>query len=151
MSDGRARAVGDELVAIHARFREELTELRRQLAEGKTPALGTDLRTCCLTWCDALHEHHTGEDTLAFPLLEREFPQLAPTLDRLRRDRVIVAHLQRELREELSAAGTGNAQHVMVTLDRLAEQLETHFAHEEEQLFEALNRLAFTPPKPEPR
>ncbi|TYB67227.1 nitroreductase family deazaflavin-dependent oxidoreductase [Nonomuraea sp. PA05] len=126
----RLRAVGDELVRIHAYLRDELTKLR-----SGEPGLGRDLRTHCLAFCEALTFHHTGEDRVAFPHLERLFPELKEPLDRLRDEHVVIARLAEELR-----GGPGAA-----TLDRIAAELEAHFAYEEEQLVPVLNSLAQVP------
>ncbi|GAA2206208.1 nitroreductase/quinone reductase family protein [Nonomuraea monospora] len=126
----RLRAVGDELVRIHAYLRGELTKLRA----GEAGA-GEDLRTHCLAFCEALTFHHTGEDRVAFPHLERLFPELKEPLDRLRDEHVVIARLAGELR-----GGPGAA-----TLDRIAAELEAHFAYEEEQLVPVLNSLERAP------
>ena len=127
---GRAAAIGDELVRIH-------DGLRRQLAEVRAGARGgtVELREHCLAFCGALHGHHTNEDS-AFPRIENRFPELAPVLDRLRQEHVVVAGHIRALRELLEAGGDIGAD-----LDRLTQELETHFAYEEDLLVPALNKL----------
>ncbi|KAB8197128.1 nitroreductase family deazaflavin-dependent oxidoreductase [Nonomuraea phyllanthi] len=124
----RLRAFGDELVRIHAYLRGELAKAREGGPAG-------DLRTHCLAFCDALAFHHNGEDRVAFPHLERLFPELKEPLDRLRAEHVVIARLAGELRE---AADPG-------TLDRVAAELESHFAHEEERLVPVLNALESVP------
>ncbi|MFI7697547.1 nitroreductase/quinone reductase family protein [Nonomuraea sp. NPDC049480] len=125
----RLLAFGNELVKIHDYFRAELARLRAGEASAD------DLRVHCLAFCDRLTFHHTGEDGVVFPHLERAFPELAEPLDRLRSEHVVIAALIGELR-----AGTEPA-----TLERVAGELEAHFAYEEEQLVPVLNSLASVP------
>ncbi|MFI7054406.1 hemerythrin domain-containing protein [Streptosporangium canum] len=148
----RARAVGDELIAVHARLREQLATVRAQVdAQLNDPTtalpqlLSTDLKTHCLTFCDALHEHHRGEDRLGFPLLEEHFPELRPALEKLREEHVVVARIYHDLHEALRQ---DNPQRVRADLNRLTAELERHFDYEEEQLVTALNKLSNPQPKP---
>lgn len=81
--DPRVIAWGDELVKLHDGF-------RRQLALLRTPGSRPDPREHCLTFCEALHVHHTGEDDVLFPHLDRLHPELAEVLARLRREHQVV-------------------------------------------------------------
>ncbi|GAB3148731.1 hemerythrin domain-containing protein [Microbispora hainanensis] len=133
----RALAVGNELIAIHARFRDQLATLRAQAA-GHPPQLDMDLKTHCLTFCEALHEHHQGEDHIGFPLLEQHFPTLRPVLEKLRDEHVVVARIYHDLTEALRRE---DLRQLRADLDRLTAELESHFDYEEEQLVAALNQL----------
>ncbi|GAA3164171.1 hemerythrin domain-containing protein [Nonomuraea salmonea] len=57
----RIAAWGDELIKLHDGFRRDLAALRESRMDA------ADLRTHCLTFCDALHAHHEGEDGALFP------------------------------------------------------------------------------------
>ncbi|MEU6003639.1 MULTISPECIES: nitroreductase/quinone reductase family protein [unclassified Streptomyces] len=138
----RHRAIADHLVRVHAELRAELTALREEAAEHRAtgadrPALslGHQLTRHCLTLCGALHEHHTNEDG-AFTDLERQFPELAPGIARLREEHKTVARTLAEL--EALVADPDAAPDLAGELDRLASGLEEHFAYEEEQLLPAL-------------
>lgn len=119
MAEQVARA-GDMLVHIHA-------ELRRALALARAGAPE------CLAFCGALRGHHTHEDD-TFPRIEQLYPQLSPVLARLRQEHETVARRIREL-QGLIDAGTD----VSEDLDRLAAEMEAHFAYEEEHLVPVLN------------
>ncbi|MFB8076798.1 nitroreductase/quinone reductase family protein [Streptomyces sp. NPDC056013] len=108
-----------------------------------TPTLGGQLARHCLTFCGALHAHHHNEDS-AFDLLEREFPELSDSLDRMREEHKVVARTVEEL-EALLTSGAAPAT-LRTEVDRLATRLEEHFAYEEAQLVPALTRS-----RPEPR
>jgi hypothetical protein len=127
--DGRITALGNQLVDIHIRLREELERLR----DGHR-ARPRDLRTHCLAFCSALRRHHGAEDGGAFPALAARFPALRPVLDELERDHRLVADSLRRV-EELPEAG------FEAELDTLAALLETHFTYEERRLVAALNAL----------
>ncbi|MFI6919273.1 hemerythrin domain-containing protein [Nonomuraea spiralis] len=127
--DERVRAFGDELVKVHDWFRGELAKLR---AGGEVT---DDLRAHCLTFCDALNFHHSGEDRVAFPYLERLRPELKEPLDRLREEHEAIAALVGELR-----AATGPA-----AVERVAAELEAHLDYEEKVLVPVLNSLESVP------
>jgi deazaflavin-dependent oxidoreductase (nitroreductase family) len=114
----RARAIGDELVRIHAALRRDLAAVRR------------DPLVHCLAFCSALRTHHGNEDR-AFPRIERQFPQAGPVLDRLREEHADLARRIAELEREPDPA----------VLDRLAREIDEHFAYEERELVPLLNRL----------
>ncbi|MFB7394565.1 nitroreductase/quinone reductase family protein [Streptomyces sp. NPDC056191] len=161
----RHRAIADHLVKVHAELRAELTALREGLGSAasesagpagpadaaatadtvvrRTPTLGGQLARHCLTFCGALHAHHHNEDS-AFDLLEREFPELSDSLDRMREEHKVVARTVEEL-EALLTSGAAPAT-LRAEVDRLATRLEEHFAYEEAQLLPALTRS-----RPEPR
>ncbi|MFB7588964.1 nitroreductase/quinone reductase family protein [Streptomyces sp. NPDC056169] len=165
----RHRAIAGHLVKVHAELRAELTTLREGLdsaeaateaevtgeaeavvtgeAEGAaesvdTPALGRRLARHCLTFCGALHAHHHNEDSV-FDLLEREFPELADSLDRMREEHKVVARTVEEL-EALLTSGAAPAA-LRAEVDRLATRLEEHFTYEEAQLVPALTRTRTVP------
>ncbi|WP_338498446.1 nitroreductase/quinone reductase family protein [Streptomyces sp. SJL17-4] len=107
-----------------------------------TPTLGRRLARHCLTFCGALHAHHHNEDS-AFDLLEREFPELSDSLDRMREEHKVVARTVEEL-EALLASGAAPAT-LRTEVDRLATRLEEHFTYEEAQLVPALTRSRAVP------
>ncbi|MDX2560993.1 nitroreductase/quinone reductase family protein [Streptomyces sp. TX20-6-3] len=153
----RHRAIADHLVKVHAELRAELTALREGLGSAPdpagptdaagtavrdTPALGGRLARHCLAFCGALHAHHHNEDS-AFDLLEREFPELTGSLDRMREEHKVVARTVAEL-EALLTSGAAPAT-LRAEADRLAARLEEHFTYEEAQLVPALTRSRAVP------
>ncbi|WP_027344719.1 hemerythrin domain-containing protein [Hamadaea tsunoensis] len=121
----RLSALGNQLIDIHIRLREQLADLR----DGRVPA--ADLRVHCAAFCTAVTRHHTAEDADVFATLAAEYPELTPVLDELRADHRIVADALVRVRESPSPQ----------ELDTLAALLETHFTYEERKLVDALNRL----------
>lgn len=142
----RVVALGDELVRIHDGLRTELGTLRAQLADGNRPAsLGTELTTHCLAFCSALEEHHLNEDRV-FPVLEARLPHFAPTIERMRREHRAVAAMVGELQTLLARirSGDGDPEPVRAGIEKLAGELEAHFAYEEAELVPVLNQGALT-------
>ncbi|GAA2110462.1 nitroreductase/quinone reductase family protein [Actinomadura alba] len=167
-AEARGRAVGEELRRIHGWFRQELATLRDEVSaylDGNpiipsaafrpAPEPAQRLREHCLTFCDALARHHTGEDTVAFPHLRERFPELGEALERLRREHTVVERLRGDLREAVATLGSGDTaghrpDRLRADIERLASELEAHFDYEEEQLIPALNALTDVPwPRPE--
>ncbi|WP_329275314.1 nitroreductase/quinone reductase family protein [Streptomyces sp. NBC_00691] len=150
----RHRAIADHLVKVHAELRSELAALREGLGSAAeaadpagaavrdTPTPGRQLARHCLTFCGALHAHHHNEDS-AFDLLEREFPELSGSLDRMREEHRAVTRTVEEL-EALLTSGAAPAT-LRTEVDRLATRLEEHFAYEEAQLVPALTRSRTAP------
>lgn len=145
----RLRAFGNNLVEVHAWLRSELAAIRADVENsassapsgngGDPPRLGKDLRAHCLAFCEALHGHHSGEDALMFPALERDLPELAPVLVNLRREHEHVARILHDVETVLEGAATGEPGQVRDELARLATELDAHLDHEERQLVDALN------------
>ncbi|WP_182902509.1 hemerythrin domain-containing protein [Microbispora sp. H10830] len=132
--DPRVIALGDELVKLHDSFRRRLAELR-------TPGSRPDLREHCLTFCEALHVHHAGEDDVLFPHLDGLHPELAGVLARLRREHRVVGRILARIRALLD----GGDPEIAAELDRLAGELEAHLDYEEEQLVPLLNQMVEFP------
>ncbi|HET6288207.1 MAG TPA: nitroreductase/quinone reductase family protein [Amycolatopsis sp.] len=147
--DDRVRGMGDFLVEVHNWLREELKTLRAGVDEivagrAESLAMTESLRAHCVSFCEALTKHHTGEDIGAFPMLAQRFPALAPTLTKLGEDHVVVATLQKRIRELVEGYVHGESDPVRLRddFDELAGKLEAHFAHEERTVVTALNVTA---------
>lgn len=144
----RNKAIGAQLVQVHNELRAELRRVREEVDAhpngGVLPEarLGTQLFGHCLTFCEQLHAHHTGEDG-AFAALEQAFPALASPIDRLRREHRVVADsigtLRQLLDRPIDEAGFAAFR---AEIDRLTADIEDHFAYEEEQILPALTGSA---------
>ncbi|MFE3453134.1 nitroreductase/quinone reductase family protein [Nonomuraea sp. NPDC059194] len=135
-----AGPMGEVLKTIHGAFRRELALIRKEVA-ASGPGLGAQLRVNCLTLCQGLHYHHTNEDAGMFPALERDHPELAPAMKRLRDEHEVVARLLARL-QELLADDDLDHDVLVAEVDTLATELEAHLDYEEEQLVPILNGLA---------
>lgn len=130
-----AGSPGEAIRLVHDVFRRELALIRREMTFGGS-TLGAQLRVNCLTFCQGLHNHHTGEDLAMFPFLAGRHPEAAPVLDRLRAEHERIAALVEELRTALADPDPAV---VRTEVDRLTTELEAHLTYEEEQLIPLLD------------
>ncbi|SFN61205.1 nitroreductase/quinone reductase family protein [Actinomadura madurae] len=134
---GGPETPGAMLLAVHDAFRAELALIRKEVAASGA-GIGAQLRINCLTLCQGLGNHHLGEDTQMFPVLERLHPGLAPLLARLRSEHETVKELLDELRRVLDA---GEPASLLAEVERLTGTLEAHLDREEERLVPLLDTL----------
>lgn len=134
-----AGSMGEAIKVVHDAFRGELALIRDELT-GATERgqLGAQLRVNCLTLCQGLHNHHTGEDTMLFPHLARNHPELAPALARLGEEHERIAALLEELRQALEG---DDPAHVRQEVERLTTKLEEHLTYEEQELVPVLDGI----------
>ncbi|WP_199435019.1 hemerythrin domain-containing protein [Qaidamihabitans albus] len=142
----RLQRLGDELVAVHERLRTELRRIREQVEAGTAPAhSAATLATHCLAFCSALTEHHTGEDTAAFPRLAGQFPELAPLIAKLEQDHAMMSGLIADLERVVSALADEPSpqerSRLLSHLDGLTAICDSHFAFEERSIRAALDEL----------
>jgi hemerythrin-like domain-containing protein len=134
----RLEAFGNQLVQFHVYLRELLEDLRDEVeAGGAVSPSGRDLRAHCLSFCQAITSHHTGEDDGAFPVLAEQYPELRPVLAELKRDHYLVASALRRIELLNQIDPSAQAQE----LATVAALLETHFTYEERKLLTAFNAL----------
>ncbi|MFG1709839.1 nitroreductase/quinone reductase family protein [Nonomuraea sp. M3C6] len=132
-----AGPMGDVLRTLHDAFRRELALIRGEVA-ASGPRLGAQLRVNCLTLCQGLHVHHSREDGYMFPALEDRYPELAPVMERLRAEHVVVQRLLEQL-QALLAADDLSPEALLSEVNELTRRLEAHLDYEEEQLVPLLN------------
>lgn len=154
MSDSqRARIVAwaRELRAVHDRLRDAL-EVAREEAHGDdssheagaqdaagAPGGMRDLLLYCHGFCVALRRHHRGEDTLLFPAIAKEHPELRDTLRALQQDHSMIDHLVAGLQEAVDSADP--PQVLSRHLEGLSAIMESHFRYEERALLRVLGTL----------
>ncbi|MFJ8137203.1 nitroreductase/quinone reductase family protein [Streptomyces sp. NPDC096013] len=132
-----AASFGEAIKVVHDAFRHELALIRGELnktadAGTEFSTLGAQLRVNCLTFCQGLHNHHAGEDTVLFPLIAERHPGSAAALTRLREEHEQIAALVDALRETL-ATPTDPAK-TRTEANRLTAALEAHLDYEEQEL-----------------
>ncbi|MFE3190852.1 hemerythrin domain-containing protein [Nocardia sp. NPDC059240] len=139
----RARALGRELINTHNRLRRELRRVSQELEEHNGGSIRPlrDLRAHCLTFCQAVTDHHTGEDTTVFPVLAQQFPDLAPVLTELAADHRLIADILTRMTELLTDVSTDNLAAVRSEISGLTAIVESHFQWEERRITTALDRL----------
>ena len=158
------RAVGQHLIDVHDHLRAELRQLRElveQLRDGAVDA--SQARTFiaqmtirgnnwtvgayCASYCRVLTQHHSMEDIAVFPHLRSADPQLAPVLDRLAEEHLVIHGVLETVDRAFVAFLTqpGDFAAIDAALHALDCTLLSHLSYEEGQLVEPLARLGFYP------
>jgi deazaflavin-dependent oxidoreductase (nitroreductase family) len=136
------RRAGEYLLRAHAEMRRDMEALRADLAGSRrggdpvAPGLAVELARRCRTACQALHDHHTGEDA-AFDVFERQLPHLSPVLDRLRTEHRTVAGALDRI-ETLLDDEAGVPDGLVGEYEQLLADMDEHFRYEESALVPAL-------------
>jgi hypothetical protein len=128
--DGSASMATAFLLSHHA-FRRDLVRLMRALERNSLD--DATLREEWKWYRNALHGHHTQEDTAVFPGVKQQHPQLAATVDRLMADH----HHIDPILARADAAFADLPRQRMVALALLRELsllLATHLAREEAEI-----------------
>lgn len=135
----RAAALSEQLVQVHRELRQRLAALRREAAGGPVAA-GEDLLSHCLGFCSAVRSHHNGEDGQLLPALRAASPELAPVIDNLIEDHVLVAGILEQIRALADRAHASQDAFIR-ELDGLTAILDSHFSYEERRIASALDAL----------
>ena len=123
-----AGSFAETLKLIHTLFRRELALIRKEVAASGT--LGAQLRINCLTVCQGLHYHHTGESTGLFPAIQAQHPELAEIIAVLQSEHDQIAVLLQDLEHLVSTP----APDLVPKVDTLITQLNAHLDREEAEL-----------------
>jgi hypothetical protein len=139
-------ALSEQLIHVHQTLQERLISLRQEVAEGTgrypADAVGEDLFSHCLSFCTAIHTHHTGEDSQLLPALRAAAPGLAPVIDKLIEDHALVTGILRQIRDLLAPDRTPPGPGALAReLDGLTAILSSHFSYEERRIAQALDIL----------
>jgi iron-sulfur cluster repair protein YtfE (RIC family) len=160
--NGFARQIGQHLIDVHDHLRRELDQIRdlidqvrhgvERAAAARTAINEMTLRqndwtlgAYCASYCRVLTEHHALEDAAVFPHLRQQQPDLAPVIDRLEQEHVVIHDilegLDRALVDYIRVPGDFTAlQHAV---DVLTDGLLSHLSYEEHQIVEPLARHGF--------
>jgi deazaflavin-dependent oxidoreductase (nitroreductase family) len=125
---GGRGSVAELLQRIHTAFRRELALIRKEVAASGT--LGAQLRVNCLTMCQGLHYHHTGESRGLFPAIAAQHPELADLIVALDTEHEQIAVLLAELEDVVATP----APDLLPKVDQLIALLTAHLDREEAEL-----------------
>ncbi|WP_309085830.1 hemerythrin domain-containing protein [Chelativorans sp.] len=156
------RAHGKRLAMIHNLHLQQMAEVRRVMeriaaGEESVASLGDAVSSLqmahnyrqfgalCGRECVALTFHHTSEDQLVFPALERGSEGLRKVVERLRAEHDIIHQIlvqyEAAALEAMEAPGPETfaaLRELFETLDRV---VKSHFGYEQEELEEALGYM----------
>ncbi|MEV4377906.1 hemerythrin domain-containing protein [Streptosporangium sp. NPDC049644] len=120
-----------------------LAELAAQLAEGRQvadPARSRAIAEFITTLNQGIHHHHTMEDEVLWPVLERSAGAEVDLRD-LSDDHADLDPLLTEINAQAAAfASTGDAAALAKSLTRLADMLDEHIVEEERLLFPIIKK-----------
>jgi hypothetical protein len=157
-------ATYEHLVTVHDHLRRELDRLYGLVADVRRGALtvgdarsevhGTTLRqnnwalgAYCQSYCGFVNGHHSLEDASVFPHLRRAEPVVAPVLDRLGEEHLVIHGLLDRIDTALvSLVQTDDRaalDSVEESLRTLGDRLLSHLAYEERELRGPLSRHGF--------
>jgi hypothetical protein len=150
------------LVMLHDNIRDDLLLLRQlvvsigqgQVKREETAAVfgrlsfrerGWTLRTYCAGFCSFVHQHHTTEESVLFPmLLGQQNGNLRDVIEKLRADHRVLAELLDDVESAVDVLPADPAATAAATeaIERLAEQLQAHLSFEERGLAAALEAMS---------
>ena len=153
--------LAQELVAVHDHLRGELSQLREMIGQVAAGSLdpGTarseiakltmrqnqwTVGAYCESYCRLVGMHHTLEDQALFPGLRSLDQRLAPVVDRLHAEHLVIAGVLERVDAALVALVTSPAtgmSELRSAVDLLTDTLLSHLSYEEGELVEPLGRL----------
>lgn len=158
----QGRAVGRHLAQVHDHLRSELSQLReilRQVKQGSLTIGGAreaisemtmrqnnwTLGAYCASYCAVVAGHHGLEDQAIFPHLRSADPGLAPVIDRLQAEHLVIHQVMQDVDRALVSLvkSPGDFSDVDAAVDALAETLLSHLRYEEREITEPLSRFGF--------
>jgi hypothetical protein len=156
------KAVGQHLAQVHNHLRSELGQVRELLRQVKQGSLNVGrareainemtmrqnnwtLGAYCASYCTIVAGHHGLEDQAVFPHLRRADPGLAPVIDRLEAEHVVIHEVMQDVDRALVnlVKKPGDFSEVDEAVDLLTQILLSHLAYEEREITEPLSRLGF--------
>src|SRR5260370_21083006 len=151
------QAIGRHLAQVHDHLRSELSQIRellRQVKQGNVQL--SDARAAinemtmrqnnwtlgayCASYCAIVTAHHGMEDQAVFPHLREADPRLAPVIDRLEAEHVVIHEVMQDVDRVLVKLMTnpGDFTEVDEAVQILADALLSHLAYEEREITEPL-------------
>jgi alkanesulfonate monooxygenase SsuD/methylene tetrahydromethanopterin reductase-like flavin-dependent oxidoreductase (luciferase family) len=157
-----AEAIGNHLTDVHGILRIDLEKILGALEQVKIGAIPAgqarsvlnemtmrqndwNLGAYCAAYCTMLTRHHGTEDESIFPHLRGADAGLAPVIDRLEQEHVIIHEVIEEVDQALVnlVRTEDDFAELQDAMDILSDSLLSHLAYEEQQLSEPLARYGF--------
>ncbi|WP_256841724.1 LLM class flavin-dependent oxidoreductase [Ornithinimicrobium cryptoxanthini] len=156
--------LGKHLIDVHDMLRDELTQVRSIVDQVKKMTMDVGsarsslnemtmkqnnwtLGAYCSRYCATVTQHHGLEDASVFPHLRAAETTLAPVLDRLEQEHVVIHDVIEAVDRALVAfvATPDDFSQLDEAVNALTDTLLSHLSYEEEQLVEPLARVGFYP------
>jgi len=159
-----AERLGNHLTDVHGNLRRELEKILGALEEVKAGALPVgrarsllsemtlrqnnwNIGAYCESYCTRLTRHHGIEDESIFPHLRGSDAGLAPVIDRLEEEHLIIHEVIEGVDRALVnlVRKEEDFTELQEAMDILSDALLSHLAYEEQQLSEPIARYGFYP------
>lgn len=153
-------ASGQHLIQVHDHLRAELEQIRDLVEQVAAGSMGVGqarshintmtmrqnnwtLGVYCESYCRLVTTHHSIEDASLFPRLRRADPALAPVVNRLQEEHLVIHDVLEGVDKALVALvdGSGDIDGLRAAVDLLDDVLLSHLSYEERELVEPLARL----------
>ena len=160
----RGRAVAGHLIDVHDHLRGELEQLRDVIRQVRAGLMDAGMARSainamtmrqnewtvgafCASYCRLVTTHHSLEDAGIFPHLRRADPTVAPTIDRLQAEHVVIHDVLEDVDAALVTFIRDPSSHdgLQRTVDGLTDTLLSHLSYEERALVEPLARYGMAP------
>jgi len=160
----RQAQMGKHLIDVHDMLRSELTQVRSIIEQVKNATMDVGsarsalndmtmkqnnwtLGAYCSRYCATVTQHHSLEDASVFPHLRSAERDLAPVLDRLEEEHVVIHDVIEQVDRALVefVAEPEDFTRLDDAVDALSDTLLSHLSYEEDQLVEPLARLGYYP------
>jgi alkanesulfonate monooxygenase SsuD/methylene tetrahydromethanopterin reductase-like flavin-dependent oxidoreductase (luciferase family) len=157
-----AEVIGNHLTDVHGILRRELEMILDAMEQVKTGTVPVgqarsalnemtmrqndwDLGAYCAAYCTMLTGHHSTEDDSIFPHLRGSDAGLAPVIDRLEQEHVIIHEVIEGIDRALVnlVRTEDDFTDLQDAMDVLSDSLLSHLSYEEQQLSEPLARYGF--------
>ncbi|SNR36133.1 hemerythrin domain-containing protein [Blastococcus mobilis] len=154
------QAAGQHLIDVHDHLRAELEQLRGLVEQVTAGALDVGaarsaiaamtvrqnnwtVGAYCASYCRLVTAHHSLEDEAVFPQLRAADHRLAPVIDRLEEEHLVIHDVLERVDRALVGfvAAPGGAGPLRAAVDVLTDTLLSHLSYEERELVEPLARL----------
>jgi hypothetical protein len=156
------KAVGQHLAQVHDHLRSELSQIRELLRQVKQGSLEVGhareaisemtmrqnnwtLGAYCASYCAIVAGHHGLEDQAIFGHLRQADPGLAPVIDRLEAEHVVIHEVMQDVDRALVnlVKSPGDYSELDDAVDVLTQTLLSHLGYEEREITEPLSRFGF--------
>jgi hypothetical protein len=156
------RSTAQHLVDIHDHLRAELERVRSLVEQVVAGALAPgaarshinvltmrqqnwSLGAYCQSYCRLVTGHHSLEDAAMLPHLRRAQPDLAPVLDRLEAEHLVIHDVLEELDRALVCFvdDPSHGEGLQRAVDLLTDTLLSHLSYEEHEIVEPLARHGY--------
>lgn len=132
LNDDGTASMATAFLTSHHGLRRDLRRFARALAGPDVASRAEALREEWKSYHATLHGHHTAEDTMMFPNMKQQHPELAATIDKLTADHHRIDPLLASADQAFAALP--DTKPAVALVAQLSELLDPHLAIEEAEI-----------------